>query len=60
MVLKTERELLLEKESTTKISTKREYVGLTREGERERERERVYIETMMIIGDISYKEKIQE
>ena len=53
MVLKTERELVLEKESTLRISTKRKGVCGTHERRRERE-------IMMITGDILYEEKIQE
>ena len=53
MVLKTERELVLEKESTLRISTKRKGVCGTHETRRERDK-------MMITGDIIYKEKTQE
>ena len=65
MVLKTERELVLEKESTMRISTKRKGVYGTHKRRRERERvEREYREKerekMMINGDILYEEKIQE
>ena len=56
MVLKTKRELVLEKESTMRISTKRKGVC----GTHERERESIYREIMMIAGDILYDEKIQE
>ena len=41
IVLRTERELVLEEESTMRISTKREgECGTHKRGERERERER--------------------
>ena len=52
IVLKTERELVLEKGSTMRISTKRK--GVCRTHERRRER-------VIITGDIIlYEEKIQE
>ena len=53
MVLNIQRELVLEEESTMRISTKRK--GVCGNHKRRRERERI-----MITGDILYEDKVQE